>query len=1301
MKTFSVSTTNVRLTGNIKIVVDTDDKLFVESINSTEQLSRTTYKGYEWSEQLSYGTNIRNFCSRFTNIDSIYDVKNEQNVSVTDKLSEQYHQLYHFGAYSEESQLVNENFRFFAPIHIGSDMTELPDKFIVLKMSGDKPANETDADWFNNGKLVHCFDLSKVKAKVFEQITDSYIDMSFVDTISVYGLNLRTGLPNREEENTFSELVSTEMSLTEVDNWFTNIYSRHKLVYSRLVNMEFAFTDSEIDTAFVRYAGFYVKSNATSKETIDSYEESGALRLVEVENKVATSYTNSTVLGSWNNIALSNRANGFAFTDKRALVEFTCKLNPQLGSIFKIQLDGLDEHVITFNASILGQTVEATLQNVVNDINRQYRGSSTSVKASFVDTYTIRLESNVTGINIGDLTIVTPNTFVVSKPVWSLASVTTNKFYGSNSKTLSLNTYISPDKYDKIMYYDRLGVRRFSSIVLVHKYKGDWFYELSEAIDHDNKPDTVWFVETVNDQPLICSVIDHYELDMTTETSQYSDVLDFDIDKYRDYLLSVVDDPTYQGSAVAYYEANDISEITEEQLIAYKALVTARITQFFESIDLRRDYLLKDINLDNFEATTCTNEYDRLSEREGLEFRKTNRLYQFISKWSYRLGTDVYNNDYRMSISLPFRFDNFAPSVKDINRDLRYHTHSWFIIGEGMPPYWSITDEVLKKLMSYTRYPVTEQLLASEDVDCFDDTMQWSTDTVTANAWSTIEYDKEQKICHTFFKGVNYRFDTSDLVGYRFVVVLKSSEQVIDDVLDLAFVKNVATKTLTLFIKFYIPDPILTTVERSSDNYYLDRALLYFSNEIYSTVQSAIDFGQDRISLKLYDNSIQKLYLNQPTGTSWFYTIPDSDTILYVHRGNTTIFSTSLSELLTVGQDFTIKFTTDDNVNSQWFGMTITFEEIVEVQPDFFWCKRIIVRHNDTIDPDTENDLDPGDNIVQNIYEYDVYAEYQANSNIFNDNNAIYISRAIAEENCFYQKILTSIANNSRYKELSLANVKNRLSSSPVKIWDADNAWISVTIQDPVEFRSVIQMQSIDNERRQLSNSYTYPMSRYAGQYVPQFRLLTSQYDTEDFHNLYPAKERQQLFHKMYTSNTSLASISELRHQTYVTKDFTSNDTSTWSYVTTSLRNEIVQESMSWIVCPLEFRGRKSLVFNSDEKLYVETLVSATTTSIDLVQLFKARALSWLKVAERLSDDDRLKIARLYANVTSLTIDAVNVEDIIVNEFLRNVLLKVYRIEKILTSDNRIVQFNITDTSIELVKEFELSDETLTITFTR
>ena len=717
MSTFSIKKTNVRLTGNIKIVLDTSKNMFIESINSTEWLSMSTYKGFEWSDTLSYGSNVKNFCSMFTNTDQLFDVKNEVDINVSNSLSNQYHQLYNYGCYSEESQLINENFRFFAPIWVNANSEAWPDKFVILKMSGEKSSNETSKDWFLNGELVETFDLAKIRKTIFSEIRDSFIDMSYEEIISANGLSVRTGLYNRIEEHVFSELLQSETTITEFDNWITNIFRRHDMIFSNLVNLEFAFTDTAIDNKFVRYAGFYVKSNELSMDTIRQYDTSGALLLHETLDAVKK-FDKFSVDESYDVQAFSLNANSFGSV-KKQILEFTVKLNPSKGSRLNIFVDNTIEHSITFNGLMLKNTIEETLQSIVADINFSYQGKNSSISAKVIDN-TIRLSSNTSTKQ--NIRIDVPKSFYVKNPIFSIVD-TSDKFIGSDSKTVSLNQYINPEKYTKLMYLDSNGQKIVSAITRVHNYLGDWFYDLSEHIQRENKPDNVWFIETKYSKNILCSILEHKELDMFTERSEYSDILDFDVSLYKAYLLNTINEKDFHGSVLQYYNVASIAAIPNiivngqsiDGLTKYKQILVSRINSFFDSIDVNSNFLLNNIDLSTFEASNVNNEYDRLSENTNVELRSVNRLYQYVTKWTKDDGSNVYGKNYKLTIGQPFRYDNFSPSTKDINRDLRYHTHSWFILGEGMPPYYDVTEKNSKKLLSYSKYPITKDLVADID----------------------------------------------------------------------------------------------------------------------------------------------------------------------------------------------------------------------------------------------------------------------------------------------------------------------------------------------------------------------------------------------------------------------------------------------------------------------------------------------------------------------------------------------------------------------------------------------------------
>lgn len=1298
----SLQRTTPRLTSNIKLVVDSKNKLFLEMIKSTQYLSMSSFAGYEYNESLQWGSNIRNFTSQMSDIDKAFDVKDELLLGINDNLSTQYQQLYDWGCYSDNSKVIDENMRFFAPIHVQRGQ-QLPDMFVVLRIKPEQYDNlildNKLSTWIANGELVETWDMTKINERILSTLEDSYINVQFNDSgelndsLQSYALSLGTGTYKRTEDSSINDFLTNEISILEFDNWLTNIYKRNESIYSNIVNLEFAFTDKVTDS-WHRYVGLYINKNETSLDDAQELVSSGVLSLAMHQNTIEK-VSATTEIEEFTEIGISTTANSFGGI-KRPIAEFTFNINPTIGTLFQISFNGLVEHTIIFSSDMIGSTASQTKQIIIDSINNAYQGSASTVSAELLDTGWIRLSSNSQLSTFEGLKLWLPQTFTIKQPRWTSDTYTwDNTFVGSSKNTIQLNSFFNPEEWTKMSWYDDDGTRITANILRVYEYAGDYLYELDEQIvNKSNIPGSVWFARDAETSVYTCSLIPHAEISFDTESSLHNDILDFDIIKYKNYLLNRINDVSFVGNAVEYFELNDIEELTEQQLQQYKELLISRVEQFFDQIDINTNFLYRDIDLLTSEATTVDNEYDRLTENENETLTEKNRLFQYIPKWSHSRGTNVYYNPYRANIALPFRNDNFAPSQTLVDRSLSEHTHSWFILADGENPYLPLNESTVRKHLSYTKIPLTTEMLHNTDKDAY----EWLTRQTKYNeyaAWSNMWYDEEQGACYVFFRGVLYRFESEDLDGYRFSVMLKGSDQIQDDVYNMSIIRNDTFKTFTLFIKFYIPDPILTSLEEGAHKYYLDRSLLYYSNEIYSTSQSSIDFGIDRISLRLYDTSIQKTYLNQPTGQNWWHQT-QNETLLWVGRGDLTIFNVALNDLITVGGDFEISYTSSEDTNSPLFGMTIRFVNIAEVSATHFWCRDIIVTTTHTYDPDGLDDDNINDNIVDEVNVFNVWDEYNANSNVFNEINELYISRAIAWTNCYYTKVVSALANNARYKEISLSNIKTFMINNAIKLDDSTN-YIKGVVIPPSEAQCIIRLYAENGQMSLLSTPYMFPIKRYNGTYTVELRLLSQPKGYNAIDRLWASKFAESYQYKLNISKN--VAIQSQRVERYATFEPTTDKQNFYSYVAAITGDEIVRRELPWICNPAEFRGISSIVFNSGEEFEMTHTVD-NVNQINLISLLRPLCGQMLPntLIDSLTETQQLNLQKLYHDVVQDTLQNYDYRHRIIDNFITNTFLSIYRVEQIVDSSGNIVQFNYTSNTIEFM---ESVSGQLTITLKR
>lgn len=161
---FSVIRTNPKLTGNFKISVDSQGGVWFNSMNVNNTLSNDAFKKYTVTGENSYASDISTFFSngKISN-DIIFQVgkfTNGEN-EPAQYFSDQYDFFYSSGASALIDKNYPEDFSYFAPIWIKS---EIPDFFVIFKLDNpmDYPysTNVTQIDATKSYKVIADYDTS-------------------------------------------------------------------------------------------------------------------------------------------------------------------------------------------------------------------------------------------------------------------------------------------------------------------------------------------------------------------------------------------------------------------------------------------------------------------------------------------------------------------------------------------------------------------------------------------------------------------------------------------------------------------------------------------------------------------------------------------------------------------------------------------------------------------------------------------------------------------------------------------------------------------------------------------------------------------------------------------------------------------------------------------------------------------------------------------------------------------------------------------------------------------------------------
>jgi hypothetical protein len=305
---FGLIRTNPKLTTNIKIVADSKNHVYLESIDADPLLSKSIYKGFEVTGG-SYSRDLNRFYSQGAGLlpkSIAYLVKEkDQSTQIKDRYKDQYDFDYDMGMYPKNSRIYTEEFAMFFPLWVEQD--NIPDYFVIFKMDGPVTVNANEFlkanpgadldtsqaledevsdynEFFNNyikkAKIIKTFDLTE-KTFIGRYIRDHANSNLFPES-SIYaslekgqltyfnGISYNEGGFTKKGQDIYADYVLVDKTITESDDFISMGFFNNDVVHPNILNLEFLFDDAEqIDYKFSRYFGLYMSSSELGKFEID------------------------------------------------------------------------------------------------------------------------------------------------------------------------------------------------------------------------------------------------------------------------------------------------------------------------------------------------------------------------------------------------------------------------------------------------------------------------------------------------------------------------------------------------------------------------------------------------------------------------------------------------------------------------------------------------------------------------------------------------------------------------------------------------------------------------------------------------------------------------------------------------------------------------------------------------------------------------------------------------------------------------------------------------------------------------
>ena len=292
MESFMLLRTNPKLTGNVKLVVDEDYNLYLDTfkISNNSILNKQEYRHQAISADGNYPYDVYRIFKFMpaTEMYGIYPDSYDPHISYH-KTDDQIRNIYEYGAEYNNDKLYSENMKILAPLYIGK---HLPDYFVIWRtdrlLTDDNTVTNSEVfkQLLNDGECIKIIDLRR--STTIGKYLHSYQEMIIKYLAGTCALqfieqdNDKNSVDHRQGQNTWKGIAYDKGILTDrnettyfatqtlegeatqenFDVFLLNGYSRNKLLFPNIINLEYMFNDNDAkDYTMHNYFGLYLTEN--------------------------------------------------------------------------------------------------------------------------------------------------------------------------------------------------------------------------------------------------------------------------------------------------------------------------------------------------------------------------------------------------------------------------------------------------------------------------------------------------------------------------------------------------------------------------------------------------------------------------------------------------------------------------------------------------------------------------------------------------------------------------------------------------------------------------------------------------------------------------------------------------------------------------------------------------------------------------------------------------------------------------------------------------------------------------------
>ena len=314
---YLVLRTNPKFTGNIKLIADTSNNLYLDTFKVSDILSNRLYRKQKVSGRSYLSGDIRRVFQDLP-LGEMYRLDAEDTLDIalpkTD-LFRQYNLNYSYGARLFKDELYDDDYAMLAPLWVNN---ELPDYFGIFRLDGvinqETYDGSTLADlatkYLENGELIrsysmkeaspignymrnHLEELLQVRAPVFLSLSDPAA--SDFDPNTWYGMAIDKGIiTGRSEVPFFFDRKAG--NFTDMNAFVSEGFERNNLLCPNLINMEYVFSDNDVSLyTMQRYFGLYLTENELYRIAYYADQSTGDVGIISLDGKDSSVFFNSSI----------------------------------------------------------------------------------------------------------------------------------------------------------------------------------------------------------------------------------------------------------------------------------------------------------------------------------------------------------------------------------------------------------------------------------------------------------------------------------------------------------------------------------------------------------------------------------------------------------------------------------------------------------------------------------------------------------------------------------------------------------------------------------------------------------------------------------------------------------------------------------------------------------------------------------------------------------------------------------------------------------------------------------------------